>query len=137
MTNQQHSIVAGPSREELFDALRLRHEDRTVRVTVEYRTRTAGDPQKSLAMDYKRILEVSIDSIEFGNLKGHTWVLTLTDDDGLSYDAYFDTERRQGWLKLIEKDNSWITDEDNLPGLAVDHELERAEHAMAHGLNRR
>jgi len=94
MTNQQHSIVAGPSREELFDALRLRHEDRTVRVTVEYRTRTAGDPQKSLAMDYKRILEVSIDSIEFGNLKGHTWVLTLTDDDGLSYDAYFDTERR-------------------------------------------
>ena len=37
---------------------------------------------------------------------------------------------RKGWIKLIEKDN-------DLAGLAVDHELERAEHAMAHGAHRR
>lgn len=31
----------------------------------------------------------------------------------------------------------WITVDDNLAGLAVDHEEERAEHAMSHGTHRR
>lgn len=44
---------------------------------------------------------------------------------------------RKGWIKLIEKDNSQIADDNSLAGLAVDHELERAEHAMAHGAHRR
>ena len=138
MANQIHNIVAGPSREELFDALRLRHENRTVRITVESRTRTAGDPQKSLDMNYKRTLVVSVDSVGIEDGSGNRWLLTLTDDDGISYDGYFDTERRQGWLKLSEKGNSWIADDENVPSPDdVDHELERAEHAMTHGAHRR
>lgn len=138
MTNQIENILAGPSREELFDALRLRHENRTVKITVECRTRTAGDPQKSVDMKYKRILVVSVDSIGVEDGSGNRWLLTLTDDDGISYDGYFDTERRQGWLKPKEEDNSWISAEfldskhDDPELERLDHELERAEHAMTH-----
>lgn len=140
MTNLQHKIVAGPSREELFDALRLRHENRLVRMTTQYHSRTAGEGQRSFEDNSKLVFSVSVDSIEIGDLSGHKWILTLTDDDGLSYLAYFDTERRHGWLKLSEKGNRWLEDDENTSNPdgvdheleRLDHELERAEHAMTH-----
>mgnify|MGYP001353434555 FL=1 len=99
MTNTaQRQITAGPSREELFDALRLRHESRTVTMTVENTVRTAGDPHKSLMMKLPRTFQVTVDSIGVEDGSGNNWLLTLSNKDG-RFEGYFNTTRREGWLR--------------------------------------
>lgn len=102
MTNTlQRQIIAGPSREELFDALRLRHEGRNVTVTLEDRVRTAGNPQKSLSMKRPITLRLYVDSIgvEDGIQCGNNWMLTLSNKDGC-FKGYFNTTSREGWLMI-------------------------------------
>jgi hypothetical protein len=104
MTNkQQRQITAGPSREELFDALRLRHEGRTVTVTVDNTVRTAGDPRKSLTMKLPLTLEVGVDSIGIEDGSGNSWLLGVYDKDGKlgskRLEGYFNTTRREGWIR--------------------------------------
>ncbi len=98
MTNTaQRQITAGPSREELFDALRLRHESRTVTMTVENTVRWAGDPHKrTICRIYN--FQVTVDSIGVEDGSGNNWLLTLSNKDG-RFEGYFNTTRREGWLR--------------------------------------
>lgn len=106
MANQhQYQIVGGPSREELFDALRLRHEGRTVTLTVDNSVEAVGGPRESLTTKHPLILRVTVESIGVEDGSGNSWLLTLVDSDrklGSGYVwGYFNTTRREGWLNVV------------------------------------
>lgn len=93
-------ITEGPSREELFDALRLRHETRKVTLTVE----SPFHPQGIF-------FEVFVNGISIEDGSGNSWNLELyhmysKNPFGLQYfKAYFNTQRRKGVLTPL-KSNS-------------------------------
>lgn len=93
MANQQQSvIVAGPSREELFDALRLRHEKRQV-------TFTTARPDQ--------IFKATVDRIGVEDGSGDNWLISLQVRDthlGSVYlHGFYNTVRRDGWLRPTKK----------------------------------
>jgi hypothetical protein len=104
MANQEqsHKITKGPSREELFDALRLRHEGRALQMTVgqDVIVRTADGPRRSLTTTLPLILKVRVDSIGVEDGSGSRWMLSLFDKDiklGSEHlVAYYDTTLRAG-----------------------------------------
>ena len=89
MTATAVNIVNGPSREELFDALRLRHEVRGVKFTLE-------------AYGGLRI-SVLVNGIEVEDGSGNSWTLLLHDDKEVfrtpKLKAYFNTTKRIGWIR--------------------------------------
>jgi len=84
-------IIEGPSREELFDALRLRDECRQVTFTVVNRD---GRENK---------LSTWVNGISAESGSGHCWELRLCDPKsslgGGYFRAFLDTKTRQGWLR--------------------------------------
>jgi len=86
-------IIAGPSREELFDALRLRHEGRKVTFTL-----VSADKISTLPL----VLEVSVDEISSEDGSGESWILKLSNEKvipGYShYRGYFHSKDRRGSL---------------------------------------
>ncbi|MFZ5364666.1 MAG: hypothetical protein ACOZBH_00475 [Patescibacteria group bacterium] len=87
-------IIHGPSREKLFDALRLRHECRRVRFTV-------NGPGKQ-----PRELYVVVNSIRAEDTAGNWWMLDLNDEEDLSpsknrIEARFNTTQRKGWMQYL------------------------------------
>lgn len=97
---KQYTITAGPSRELLFDALRLRHEGKTVEITIEVEPE---NPQRR-AQYFQFEAQVNMLGIEDGS--GNHWFFTLESPPGLFYkcgrvEGYIDTTRRTGWLKAI------------------------------------
>ena len=102
----QRDIVAGPSREELFDALRLGNKGRMVSFTINPahvpRIGKYGQKFEIQSMTF----EVSIESIGIEDGSGQSWVLKLYDQFsnlGSNYlEAYFHTTRRKGWMRPIE-----------------------------------
>ena len=99
MTNQ-HQITAGPSREELFDALRLRHEGRKVSFTATKNSQWPNPRFKVLGET--ETFDVSIDSIGVEDGSGNNWLLTISDKTE-RFEGYFNTTRREGWLKPMTK----------------------------------
>lgn len=94
-------------------------------------------------------IHVTIDCARRLNAGGHDFELELfmPFPQGYRFMVHYNCHTRKGEvLSCVKEDNSWIADDENVPGpddvehwggLAVDHELERAEHAMAHGAHRR
>jgi len=89
---KQFDITGGPSREELFDALRLRHENRKPVFHVPY---IRGG-----------CFVVSVDAIGIEDGSGDNWLLQLHDPNGLlganHLKAYFNTVTRRGWMKPLD-----------------------------------
>lgn len=85
-------VYAGPSREDLFDALRLAHEGRQVTFMVrdDY-----GHPVN---------LKCGISMLELEDGSGKRFLLKLSTKINnrivQSKSAYFDTETRKGWLEI-------------------------------------
>ena len=85
-----YAIIAGPSREEIFDALRLRHEQRKVEFTLE------------VPRNQELILKGHVNSIDFFDITGNHWFFTLYDpDNSLGYKyikGYIDITLHSGWV---------------------------------------
>lgn len=102
---EECQIIDGPSREELFDALRLRNEHRKVTFTVLQRGSNGGNPRTSGR--YIRLLAV-INEITAEDGSGHSWCLKVRieacPDDGSIMsrhdvvDLYYRDERREGQI---------------------------------------
>lgn len=103
MTNQQqYVIIAGPSREDLFDALRLRHEDRKVSFTVTF---TPQQLDSRINMPNKTF-DVFVNGISIEDGSGASWLLNLYEPNGNALgwkylNGYFNTTTRNGWIKPI------------------------------------
>lgn len=94
---KKYEIVKGPSREELFDALRLRHEGRKVQITLK---NDQGDEFGFRAKFY-----VNGIGIESGN--GYEWKISLYHlnklvidvDEPADYQGHYNSKTRKGWLE--------------------------------------
>ena len=99
--DQQWKIVRGPSREELFDGLRLRHEDRKILFHLE--------GSRDTLLQEEEILNVKINGIRIEGGSGNNWLLQLSPDrflifgQGVGFDACYNTARRKGWVRLASK----------------------------------
>jgi len=92
----QRQITAGPSREELFDALRLRHENRKVSFTLAPNTHPWSAPKK---------VQVFVDGISIEDGSGANWLLKIRDEyqeftlGTCQLEGYYNTTRREGWTR--------------------------------------
>jgi len=100
------NIVAGPSCEELFLALRLRHEGRKVTFTVA----PSHITRRNLAGGRKFIpqalqFDVMVDELGIEDGSGNNWLFTLYDATAsfgsTRLKGYMDTTRREGWVKPV------------------------------------
>lgn len=96
---KQYKITAGPSREQLFDALRLRHEGRTVEFTIEIEP----DGPEIAGSYFQFAAQVNNLGVEDGS--GNRWLFELQNKDLFlkcqKLAGYIDTTRRTGWLKAL------------------------------------
>ena len=97
-------IVAGPSREELFDALRLRHEGRKVTFTVaptHITERNLGDGRKLITTSLP--FQVQVTSIRIGDGSGECWLFELYDVSvalgSCCLEGFINMRTRKGHLK--------------------------------------
>ena len=101
MTSTMHQIVAGPSLDELFDALRFGHEGRQVTLTVSPETPASAN-SKPDNLDFKA--HVTQLSPEDGS--GNNWLFRLTDQHavlGSQYlEGYINVIRREGWVRATK-----------------------------------
>ncbi|TSC70983.1 MAG: hypothetical protein G01um101449_228 [Parcubacteria group bacterium Gr01-1014_49] len=93
-----HQIVGGPSKEELFEALRLRIEEETAL----FKIRLESESQLTPAGEFHLMVE-SISLLDDG--KGSNWALKLLEPSGKLgsqyLEAQFDTNTSEGWLRPI------------------------------------
>ena len=86
---EQYRIIAGPSREELFDALRLRHEGRTV-------TFTLKGPYSDSP---RREVSVFIDAIGVEDGSGNRFLVEIFHKGSFQrFKGYFDITHRRGQI---------------------------------------
>ncbi len=89
-TKGKCKITDGPSREELFDALRLRQEHREVTLTW-----FEGSNSRSASF--------VVNGIGAEDGSGDNWFLTLSSveyNPGQTIGGYFNTKVRKGWLSI-------------------------------------
>lgn len=94
-------VTGGPSREELFDALRLRHEYRPVLFCIFV---AAHQRTRSLSSDfYNTNLQINGIAVEDGS--GHKWLIELFDPTktfgSTKLHGYFNTSSRKGWVEPV------------------------------------
>lgn len=103
--NQLFQIAAGPSREELFDALRLYNEGRELEfaVFVNANDTRSGAPQHA----FKALVQ-QIGAEDGSGYRWLIWVNVVHSDKvtqsffkGARLEGYLDTRRRGGWLRAI------------------------------------
>ena len=104
MTNTKMELVGGPSREELFDALRLGHEGRKTYFTIAPRKDLPDNPRFRVG-PLKISVRVTGVSEEDGS--GNNWLFKLYDEHSQfgtnSLHGYINTTTRQGWVaRLVE-----------------------------------
>ena len=100
MTTPQYLITAGPSREELFDALRLRDEGRTVWFTLD----KVNPDTTTSSVNVVASFHVESIGAEDGNPK--SWLVRLVSEGQLlggklGFNVSYDTTRRTGRGTLI------------------------------------
>jgi len=99
-TNQRREINSGPSREELFDALRLRHEGRAIPFTVSPPKQRPGSRIRVL----NETFNVQVNSVGIEDGSGNCWLLTLDDYHEIlgssCLSAYYNTRTRTGWVQV-------------------------------------
>ena len=103
-STSQRELVAGPSREELFDALRLRHEGRKVTFTLAPQNitgRTLAEGRKFVPGNLAFHVQVNEVGIEDGS--GNNWLFKLYDEHavlGTMYlEGYINITTRKGWVR--------------------------------------
>ncbi len=98
MTNSSGrlDITDGPSREELFDALRLRHEGRTVTFMVRPKPSVGG---VSKAQSFR----ARVNAISNEDNAGKNWLVKLYDHTATLrthyLEVFFNTRSREGWIQ--------------------------------------
>src|ERR1035437_2694047 len=102
----RYEIEAGPSREELFDALRLRHEGRKVSFTVRNMIESGPGSEKFIKAS-KLVFHVQVNKLSIEDGSGNNWIFELYDQQGLLEQAqclegYINTTHREGWIKPIK-----------------------------------
>lgn len=140
MKDAHYTLVKGPSK---FDLMMALFDQKGNGGKPHYVTFEADDGQKITA---------KIQSVGIEDGSGESWIIEgvvmstqrptgrrpMKVSHQFDFTGYFQTERRRGWLKPKEEDNSWISAEfldsgyDDPELERLDHELERAEHAMTH-----
>lgn len=104
MTGQKkYEITKGPSREEIFDALRLCREERTVTINVR---RMVDDGSPASGARFSIRLDVRIHGIIAKNYgKDNAWKLLLINEDESSdldsLEAHYDATSRTGWARVV------------------------------------
>ena len=92
MTKAQWTIIGGPSREELFDALRLHHEEREVTFTV--------TPNCNVG---NLVLRVRVEELGVEDGSGNNWLFKVYDRQSIlgsmSLHGYINTRTREGWIQ--------------------------------------
>jgi len=97
MIRRDTKITAGPSREDLFDALRLRHEGRKVAFKLFF----DRDPNGDWSPYYQEIV-ATIDSIGVEDGGGQSWLLTVSIPHyGQTVSCYYNSTNRNGYMKPI------------------------------------
>ena len=100
MTTAQRQIVAGPSREELFDALRLRHEGREVTFTVAPQTQV---PASARFKPVNLAFSVQVNELGIEDGSGNNWLFKLYDRyavlGSMYLEGYINVTRREGWVR--------------------------------------
>lgn len=95
-TTQMFQIVSGPSREELFDCLRLRHEGRTIRIRV-VNMYDQNKPRRFIEVD------MVIDGISIEGDSGNSWFIEFYDSKkllgGEHFIGFLSTKTRAGHIK--------------------------------------
>lgn len=102
----RRQVVAGPSREELFDALRLRHEGRKVAFTVapsHITDRVLPGGRKFVPGNLMFHVGVGMLRPESGD--GNNWLFELGDEHkslgSTKLHGYINTTTRQGWVEPV------------------------------------
>ena len=110
-TNENREIIAGPSREDMFDALRLYEERRYVSFTV-----VKADAAQGISQRFRvegLTFGVRVRSIRTEDGSGESWLLSLHDKDGVFgshyLDAHFNTTTRQGWIRPKETEETIVS----------------------------
>ena len=102
--DSQFKIVAGPPLRDILLALELRHEGREITFGIERPSDTLPHEQTTI--------DVKVDHIGIEDGSGNNWLLKLSFDryylfgelvGGRPFGAYYNTNRREGWVRLVEK----------------------------------
>lgn len=99
---EQLNIIAGPSREGLFDALRLAHEQRAALFQTRTRVETRG------ITSYRELdLGVHIDGLRREDGSGYRWLFVGTayagEHEWYKVEGYLDTKARRGFIKQYDQ----------------------------------
>jgi len=96
-------ITAGPAREDLFDGLRLRHENRRLVFIINV-------PMGQESVDISRgwyTLNIQVDGIAVEDGSGSKWIVDLRDPTSTfgstKLHGYFNTSTRKGWVEPVLK----------------------------------
>ena len=105
---QQYLITAGPSREDLFDALRLRHEGRTTTFTVTCLKLVPSTYEgRAVTREFERpcVISVHVDAIGVEDGSGDSWLITVYDKSrslgSAHLTGYYHTTKRSGNIRLV------------------------------------
>lgn len=100
--NQMRNIVAGPSREELFDALKYRHLGFKITVTVTPTLEVRQLPAHTRVQMKDFTFEAQVDGLGIEDGSGNSWLFKLYDPArtlGVErWSGYINTTRRTGTL---------------------------------------
>jgi len=88
-------IEHGPSREKLFDALRLHHEGRTEPFTL------PSNAMRYLPGKVKDIKRCKVLGVEAEDGSGNSWLLKGTYSNGQRFTAYYRTDNRTGKFRMF------------------------------------
>lgn len=99
-TTTLRNILSGPSREDLFDALRLRHEGKQVTFTVAPETQP---PANARVKFHDLTFKAQVNQLGIEDGSGNNWVFKLYDRHGVLgsqyLEGYMNTTRRTGWVR--------------------------------------
>ena len=97
-------ILGGPGTEELFDALKLRHQSKTVKFTLTAKPGVPHSPTKRL-ISRDSVIETSIESIGIEDGSGKSWLISATarfgEDRNIRYSIWFNTYSRRGMATRV------------------------------------
>jgi hypothetical protein len=100
---QQYQILEGPSREELFFALWLRHEGRRVSFTV-IRSLPPGLEVDETATS--ELVKVLVNGVHIEDGRGNSWIIRVYPSTdllgGRLLKGCYNTRSRKGWLRPVE-----------------------------------
>ena len=101
--NRRMELIGGPSREELFDALRLRHEGRKTYFTIAPR----NDIPENIRFRVGSLkISVGVNMLRPEDGSGNNWLFELSDGHrqfgSHNLRGYINTTTRHGWVEVAD-----------------------------------